>query len=710
MAQDPYKYFRVEAQEIVDDLGQGLLALEKGPPAPDLVPKLLRLAHTLKGAARVVKQGEIADLAHGLEDLLGPLREDPASGPQRVTRALHILDAVATRVKALAQPDPAAAPSTHSAIVAPEAVPRAAPLKPAAPDSAPAASAATPPAPAEEKLRTLRADVAQMDELLHGISEVSVQLSTTRRGADAVEALHDLAERLVDQLSKPGAGGAAGRDALRARATAEELRRRAAGLRQELAVGFEQTDRELRQVREAAEQLRLLPAGLMFHALERTARDAAASLGKQVTFEAAGGDVKMDADVLNAVQGALVQAVRNAVAHGVESPAERTAAGKPASGRILLEVARRGGRVAFTCRDDGRGIDVQAVRHAAQRKGLLPPGTGVLDSDALLRLLLKGGVSTSGAVTEISGRGIGLDVVGEAARRLGGTVSLRTQPRAGTTLELVVPVSLASLDALVVEAAGQRLAIPMDAVRRTVRVTAAELARTPEGDAIAVEDAMVPFVPLPRMLGAEPEATPRRAWSAVVIEGDGATVALGVDRLVGAENVVLRPLPGGTPATPTVAGASLDLEGNPQLVLDAAGLVAEARRTVAPPQIAPVVRKPILVIDDSLTTRMLEQSILESAGYDVDLATSAEEALEKARFKQYGLFLVDVEMPGMDGFTFVGRTRDDPSLKDTPAILVTSLSSPEDKRRGEEAGACAYIVKSEFDQGSLLERIRKLVG
>jgi two-component system chemotaxis sensor kinase CheA len=197
----------------------------------------------------------------------------------------------------------------------------------------------------------------------------------------------------------------------------------------------------------------------------------------------------------------------------------------------------------------------------------------------------------------------------------------------------------------------------------------------------------------------------------VIVEGQaGARAALAVDRLLGTATVVLRPLPSYASASDMVAGAALDVDGNPRLVLEPVALVAAALASAHAPTEAPVPRPPILVIDDSLTTRMLERSILESAGFDVDVASSGEEGLDKATHKAYALFLVDVEMPGIDGFTFIERTRRDPALRGVPAILVSSRSAPEDRRRGEAVGASGYVVKSEFDQGALLARIRNLVA
>jgi two-component system chemotaxis sensor kinase CheA len=301
--------------------------------------------------------------------------------------------------------------------------------------------------------------------------------------------------------------------------------------------------------------------------------------------------------------------------------------------------------------------------------------------------------------------------VRESALSLGGQAKLTSHPKQGTLLEITVPISRSALDALLVETEGRVAAIPLDAVRRTLRVEPSEVTRSAEGDSIFVDGRIIPFAPLARSLRVTAKASgASRVWSAVLVESRGALAAVGVDRLLGTETVVARALPDGMPSHPAVAGAMLDSEGNPRLVLDPDGLVARALTASrdAPPEAKQ--RAPILIVDDSLTTRMLEQSILESAGYEVDVAASGEEGLEKARTGRYALFLVDVEMPGIDGFTFVERTRADANLQDVPSILVTSRSSDEDRRRGHAAGASAYIVKGEFDQTELLMRIRTLVN
>jgi two-component system chemotaxis sensor kinase CheA len=688
VARDPYEYFRVEAREILDGLGRGVLQIEKGAP-PDVAAGLLRLAHTLKGAARVVRQKTIAEHAHAIEEALAPLREPGAVVARpRIDQVLKLLDSIAVEVSALG--------STAEEPTAPEPQARTA---------------------FEDALRTIRADVAEVDALLDGVAEATVHLRSLRRTTSSIEQARRLADLLVEQVA-PSRLADVGRVATaassaRVRALSDELQTAMSGVEQALTRAIEQADRELQDVRDAAERLRLLPVDALFTSLERVTRDAAQALGKEATFAASGGDIRIEGRVLSVVQGALIQLVRNAVAHGIESPADRARAAKPPSGRIELGVVRRGNLVTFSCRDDGMGIDLDAVRRVAERRGVLSPGAGPRAAEELLDLLLKGGLTTAGVVTEASGRGIGLDVVREAAVRLGGNVTVETTRGRGTTLALVVPLSLSSMDALLVETSEIAAAIPLDAVRRTLRLTSSDITRSAEGDSIVYEGKVIPFVPLARSLAAR-TASARAAGgqTAVVVAGATALAAVGVSRLRGIANVVVRPLPALAPAAALVAGATLDADGTPQLVLDAAGLVADAARggRSLPTPDASQAPAPILVIDDSLTTRMMEQSILESAGYEVELATSAEEGLEKARRSRYALFLVDVEMPGMDGFSFVERTRAAPDLRHVPAILVTSRSAPEDKRRGEEAGASGYIVKGDFNQNELLATIRRLVG
>ncbi|MEN2426614.1 response regulator [Chromobacterium vaccinii] len=664
MAKDPYRYFRIEARELVGQLSKGVLALEQSGGDEEQIALLLRWAHTLKGAARVVRQSQIADLLHGVEALLAPLRSAGASLPRSM---IDQLLAACDQVNALLAQLPSA--EANDAGAADQA-------------GAGTESGALPAQDAPQRI--VRADVLEVDALLEGLGEIGAELAGMRRAIGALEALRELAL----------AGEAASQGALAAQLDA--LERRMAG-------GAERIDRELRQTRDAAERLRLVPVDSIFTTLERCARDAAHSCGKQVALDARGGQLRIDGEVLDVMLGALLQLVRNAVAHGIETPEQRAASGKDASGRIALEVSRRGYMVWFRFRDDGRGIDRDALRAALAKRGQHAPA----DDAALLARLLEGGVSTSGAVTELSGRGIGMDVVRAAMGKLGGNARVSSDA-GGTTFELCVPLSLAAMEVLLLEADGRAMALPLDAVRGTLRVPREQVVHSADGGSIVYEGQLLPLLPL--AIGAAGRAAHQwspRAMTAVVIRSRGELLAVAASRLSGVDSVVLRALPPLMTADPMVLGLYLDIEGEPRMVLDPEELGGALTRRSDSEAAAP--RPPILIVDDSLTTRMLESSILESAGYQVELAASAEEGLELARQNRYGLFLVDVEMPGMDGFGFITEVRADPQLCDIPALLVTSLDTAEHKRRGSDAGANGYIVKNEFDQTAFLARIGELV-
>lgn len=690
-AKDPYRYFRIEAAELQEQLGQGILALEHAPDPAATVARLLRVAHTLKGAARVVKLPVIAEHAHALEDILTPLRDAAGTAPGRAqTDALLALhDRIGEQIAALGGPVPEAAEPTVVALApAPVTTPVMAPVAspvlvpawpptstPATPAMPPPSLQFTPAAPA-----TLRPDDADLAGLLNGVAQAYQQLELLRRGLE----------------QQPGGVDASVDDAL------------------------DQMARALEQVRDGTERLSLTVAARLFTPLQRTVRDAAQALGKQAAFTGQGGEVRLHGEVLAQVQGALVQLVRNAVAHGIEPAAQRLAAGKPAQGRVAVRVWRMGRRVAFECSDDGAGLDLQALREQALRRGWIGASEQVADGQAALALLLRGGLSTAASVNELAGRGVGLDVVRDAAAQLGGEVQLRTERGHGTAVSLIVPLRLAALEVLQVQVAGLVVSLPLDAVRRTLRLAPQDVSSSPEGRSIACDGQVVPYAALADALGLAAAATgpgqdhgttpdgAAQHTSVVLLACDAGLAALAVDRIIGIAHTTLRPTPELLPDHALVAGISLDVQGRPRLVLDPDGLAAFARaaRPAAPAPAAPGL--PLLVIDDSLTTRMLEQSILESAGYTVHAAVSAEEGLALARQQRYALFLVDVEMPGMDGFTFVERTRADPQLRMVPAVLVTSLNSPEHRQRGLDAGAAGYVVKGEFAQTGFLQLVRQL--
>jgi two-component system chemotaxis sensor kinase CheA len=500
--------------------------------------------------------------------------------------------------------------------------------------------------------------------------------------------------------------------AIRFPAEAGELGTMVDGIRQRVAGRVERLDRDLQRLHEDTGRLRLIPTEALWTFLEHAVRDAAQTLGRRVRLETDSRTPRLDAPVIAGLQEALLHLVRNAVAHGIESETARRVAGKPPEGCIRVRIAHSRGRLRVVCEDDGGGIDVEAVHRAAVTKGWLAPGSAApLDMMGAIKLLARGGVTTTRAATEMSGRGIGLDIVRAGVARLGGELAIESAPGRGTTVIMDVPVALAAVEALGVESGGAQLLVPLAAVQRVLRAESSSIRRSPQGEQMHTETEVLPFVALHRLVPSPAAVRSRpRHVTVVVVRGETGSAALGVDRLCGTTEAVVRPLPLLADAASFVAGVSLSADRAPRLFLDANALV-EAIRAVGIEVSAPAAPfLPILVVDDSLTTRMLEQSILESAGYAVDLAASGEDALRRLRDRRYGLLLVDVEMPGIDGFMLIEQLRRDPAWRDIPAILVTSRDSREDRQRGLAVGAQDYVVKGEFDQRRLLRRIGELLA
>lgn len=687
MARDLMLYFRAEARELVQKLSQDTLSFEKAPSA-ELLLRLLRHAHTLKGAARVVRQQIISEAIHEFEGLLADHRAEPEATPREaIDQLLALLDRIAEQVSLLeSAAAPAAAPPTGK----PEGKPEA----------KPASTVAS--ADGEDGgLSLLSHQGLEVDSLLEDLRAASTQLEGVRRTLHGVERSKTLSELLLAQLASESGQKTA-------RFVAEELQAQLRSVERSLAFGLDQMERDLHQVQESTEKLRLVKAEALFPVLRRVLRDATERGSLQAELRTSGGDLRLEAGLLASVQGALIQAVRNSVAHGIEPAEERARRGKSPTGVITLGVSREGRDVVFRCRDDGRGVDFAGLRRGLEAFGVSVQG---LDNDGLLELVMKGGVSTSSSVSQTSGRGIGMDVIREVASALGGRASVQSREEEFTEVVLRLPWTVAGMEFLEMwaHAPGQEehivVLLPLDCVLAALRLKSEEISRDAEGQTILHEGEGLRLLSLNGLLGISQQS----GLAAVVVQTAEGRLALSTGSLRGARTATLLPLPSSARASAYIAGAALNADGDAMLVLDHDGLLAESRRIRSAPARDEGPGLPLLVIDDSLTTRMLQQSILESAGFEVDLASSAEQGLERIAERTYGLALCDVEMPGMDGFAFVTVLRSGTRQKDLPVILVTSRDAPEDKLRGQSVGAQGYMVKSEFDQKALLRQIRGLL-
>jgi two-component system chemotaxis sensor kinase CheA len=569
---------------------------------------------------------------------------------------------------------------------------------------APAAPARQRPAAGERALRVTAAAVESVSRHVELLAVGQARVEPRARRLLAIQAACEEAVR------------AAAGEAETAGAAVTELERLRDLVREIGALGREALHEASRQrveaaaLREDLRGLRMIPAAAALEPLRRTAREAAGWLGKEVVVAFSGGDVKLDRHVVEELRPALVHLVRNAVDHGIEAPAARAAAGKPAAGTLRVEVAPRGSRVSVVVADDGAGIDRARVREKAVRSGLVAEAAAAaLDDAACLDLVFRPGFSTAVEVSAVSGRGVGLDVVRDAATRLQGTVSVDSVPGKGTRFVLDLPLTLATTSGILLRIGGALAAVPSEAVERAVRLGRAELGTVAGRASARIGEAQIPYAPLGQVLGMPQAAwgTPAGLQPAIVLALGGERIALGVDEVIGGQELVVSSL--GRICTPVthLAGAALLDDGTVVGVLNAAELLARARRGAAAQAEAP--RPRIVVADDSSTTRAAMKTILEIAGYAVAPAGDGEEALRQLAEAPCQLLVTDVQMPRLDGLGLTRRVRADPRFRSLPVVLVTSLDSPEDRAAGLEAGADAYLVKREVERGMLLETVRRLL-
>lgn len=528
-------------------------------------------------------------------------------------------------------------------------------------------------------------------------------------------------QRTLELAESSGALGATSRQSMLARQTVEAMSERLAAMQQKLSELYRRAAADARQLHQVTRNLqeevhhvRMFPFEEACVGLQRAARDIALECGKQVRLQIVGGDTEVDRSVLEALREPLLHLVRNAVDHGIETPQQRQHAGKPAEATVVIEARPVGGMLKVDVRDDGRGIDLQKVRKRSRRLNL--PETD--DPHELLQRIFRTGFSTAEIITNISGRGIGLDVVKSRLERLGGTISVRSELGRGTCFTATVPLSLATVEALLLRVADQIFAIPTTAVVRLLHARPEDFSSVGGRQMLRVAEGHVPIVRLADVLGLDEQAGAmasgtRGLLTAVVQVGDGAA-ALIVDEVLSDREVVVKGFGTRIRSLRFYSGATLLSDGQVALVLNPATViraVREGRRStvLAAPRSVRDAPQRLLVVEDSVTTRALMKGILESAGYEVTTAVDGQDAWERLQKTPVDLVVSDVDMPRMDGFELTRTIRSTPGWEALPVVLVTSRATEEDKRRGVEVGANAYLTKSEFDQTEVLEIIRRLV-
>jgi two-component system sensor histidine kinase and response regulator WspE len=736
--------FRVEAESQTQVLTDGLLALERDPRSAEQLEACMRAAHSLKGAARIVDIDAAVSLAHAMEDIFVGAQEgrvaldqdsidlllrgvdlmlsiaaspDLAGDPQGEPRGQAIAGFVAELTNVLRtehppsgqQADDALATHLNSRPHDAEVIERDRPLEKDGPD------------------RALRVTVDNLNRLvglageslvgsrrLHPFGQSMLRLKRLHR--DAGKAIESLAEALPQQALN-----------LRAQDALNETRRHIRDCESFLAERLAELEASDRQATGVAHRLydhalacRMQPFGDGLLGLPRMVRDLARSLDKQARLELDGSTTRIDRDILERLEAPLVHLLRNAVDHGLETPAERVATGKPAEGVVRLEAHHSAGALQIVVFDDGRGVDLDRLRETVVSRGLANAETAARLSEVeLLEFLFLPGFTLKDAVTEISGRGVGLDAVQDMLKQVRGTIRVSTVPGGGTRFQLQLPLTLSVVRALLADIGGEPYAFPLAHVVRAVKVKRAAIKMLEGRQHFEFDGRQVGLVSAHQVLGLASQ--PAGDEFSVIVLGDQHDLyGLVVDDFLGGRELVVQPLDPRLGKIRDISAAALTPDGDPVLIVDVQDMVRSMEKLATSDRLnkvrgdagdaGQVLRKRILVVDDSLVVRELQRKLLDHHGYEIEVAVDGMDAWATVRGGRFDLVVTDVDMPRMDGVELVRLMRGDSELKSLPVVILSYKDREEDRHRGLEAGADYYLTKGSFQNDALLHAVVDLIG
>ena len=734
--------FREELSDHSAVLTEGLLTLEREDGSPQAIEPLMRAAHSIKGAARVVDLDAIVSMAHVMEDILvaaggGDLKMD-AAGTDLLLGALDWMvgaaktddndlfawmtahaDEAAQWVDRLGQyfreskaskapsveSSPLPAPLVNVAVLSPGPLDTPEPEH-SAPTSTPVQETNDPP---------IRIAAETLSQILAFSADLLLESRRLEHLCRGLQPLKRLQRSLKTQLPSQS----------------RDVSLLEQGLHEQWQV-MEQHDASLQhlssrmnfladRLHNLALQGRMRPFSEGIQGFPRLVRDLARQLEKSVELTIEGAQTLIDRDILTRLDAPINHLLRNALDHGFESAEERKASGKAATGQLRLSARHRSGRLLIAISDDGRGIDADMLRRKIVQKGLVTEAMAETLSDAeLFDFLFLPGLTTRDTVSEISGRGVGLDVVQSMVHASGGAIKVTSKPGLGTRFELLLPVTRSVMRTLRVTIAGQAFALPLSRIDRAERLDAQSVECLEGLYYFAAAEGNVALVSARRLLGLSEEDREGHegVLPLVLFSSEGRQYAMEVEQLVGETDLVVRPLDRRLGKVPHINAVALDAEGYPVLILDVEDLIRTADRLSGQAQ-RPKRRTSlttqrkiprILVVDDSLTVREVERKLLENGGYEVAVAVDGVDGWNQLIEQAFDLVVTDVDMPRMNGIELVTRIRAEPRLEKLPVIIVSYKDREEDRQRGMQAGADTYLTKSSFHDAGLIDAVRDLIG
>lgn len=754
--------FRTEAEAQTAILNEGLLEIEKDPTSKQWLERLMRAAHSVKGAARIVGLTQIVKMAHALEDcfvaaqkgqiVIGPDQADIllkgvdtlsqmsklsdkdfekwiADHQAEIDLLLSSLEVAKTggpvsakKEALLIPPVPKVEPPPAEPSVAP-------PPKPEAPGGTGATAAEPPAAPSTAEGaqdRGVRISAENLSHMMGLAGESAVQAHRLEAFTTALVELksrHVELLRLMRDADKPQGNLSSKSRSSEAR---QEMLQKAEAFQQLTMRRAEEFDLIARQLTDVADRLyreaiasRMRPFADGVSGLPRLIRDLSKQLGKKVKFEILGKSTQVDRDILDKLEAPLIHFLQNSVDHGIEPPAERLAAGKNAEASLKLEARHRAGRLTITVSDDGRGIDIERLRKKIVEKGLVAEDrVHSLSEGETLDFLFLPSFSTADRVTEISGRGVGLDVVRTFLHEVGGTVRIENHFGRGVRFHLEMPVTRSVMRALVVEISGDPYAFPLGRIEKLAEVAASEV-KTVEGrQYLTLDGKNVGLIDARQALGLAGQAAQGEKWPVAVIGDEEVCYGIKVDRFLGERELVVRTLDARLGKVQDLSAVSLMEDGSPVLILDVEDLQRSIQKLLSERRLekirsgilGPKKQKRILVVDDSITVREMERRLLQNRGYEVDVAVDGVDGWNSLYSGQYNLVISDVDMPRMNGFDLVRRIRQDSRLSALPVMMVSYKERKEDRMKGLEVGANYYFTKGGFHDEAFMRAVVDLIG
>ena len=708
--------FLNETKENMEALGDVVILLRKNPDDSDKLAELLRLLHSIKGTARMMEFKTIESVAHGLEDIFKGVRDQryPTSKPliQLVLNSIDYLERAIEKIKDGGDDDIRVKALLQIYQKAMAGLPFSLDALKADGEDAPAKAADTQPdKPATAKdYDTIRIKITRIDEIIRHLNTLIIQQFQFKKENESMLELEASLRETRTRIHNLGEKYPELKE-LEDEITLEH--KLVQKIQKGYSEGMVQLEHSSFDLQEQILGLRMLPLELVISPLKKMIEETALAMGKEINLETSGTDLLLDKTILEQINDPVIHIIRNSIDHGIESAKERKAAGKPDVGNISIKCSSESGRIILHIEDDGRGLDYDAVREKALR--LFPDMEEEIlemDNNGLSSFLFKSGFTTRTKITNMSGRGVGLDIVKTNIENIKGKITLSSEAGQGTVFSLSLPLSLATVDGFFVESQQERFLIPAAFVREILIVSRDDIMPVLNRNAIRLRDQIIPVYPLAALLDTGRNTNPEKL-SVVVVESLGDVIGIIVDSVVQFASLIYKPLPGNLVRLKAIQGIVFDENFDiinilyiPELINRFKGIrnIEFHKRFSAEDR----EYKQILVVDDSLSTREIEKSILELDGYNVELAVDGIDALEKMRSKYFHLILTDIKMPRMDGLTLIENIRKQEKFSETPIIIVSSESLNE--KELTTTGANAIFNKSDFDRGSLLQKVKELMG